>query len=79
MIPNEPAKEKKTKDCCFRNFKVCYRPQPEDGYDYVLCAACLLSRIEKSIFKSSNHTEGVKDYDYTGTRTRNIIGTSKKA
>jgi len=66
MIPDEPKTESK-KECCFRNFKVCYRPQPKDGYDYNLCAACLLSRIEKSIFKSSNKNAD-KSNDYNKTR-----------
>ena len=39
------------RDCMFKNFKECYYLK-EGEVNYVVCTACLLSRIEKTLFRS---------------------------
>jgi len=47
--------------CILKNFKECYRQEvsgedPKD-YNYLICTACLLSRIEKTLFNHLNPKE----------------------
>lgn len=49
------------KVCIFKNFRECFYQKSDDvkKYDYLICVACLLSRIEKFIFKNNKSKNGV--------------------
>jgi len=51
--------------CVFKNFKKCYYQKGEE-YNYIICTACLLSRIEKLLFNTTHSIKPVNEQ--TGSR-----------